>query len=311
VRVWVQYKEDNSGKSKFLRRLMPALKKIGVECRTSKKGCDVALGIIYWRKEVPKMPRVLRCDGIWLLNLKSKRLINRRMAKAIKQSHSVIWQSQYCRDIGRRFLGVRPTNEYVIGNGVDPKDYDVKPMDSPYAKNVIMSSLFRGRPQKGLKRMYMVARQYSAKHPDVGFWIAGKVEDGYKSSRNIKFLGQIGENKLRRYLKMADVMLYLVTYDWCPNALVEGIGAGLSIVYSTGSGVEELAKGCGIGVELKNPVVYKLLSKRPKPKYDTGEACKAIDKLLAKPIHIMRPELTIDHVAQEYKRAFEETLNRA
>ena len=306
MKVYIQYRVNNTGKGKFLGRLLPAFDRLGVEYAFKEKGCDVALGFTRWRKRPPQMPRVLRVDGIHLVKGDRERYRNALIKDSIKKSHLVIWQSHYARFMCKRSLSVQPRADTVIYNGADPKDYDVEPIQSPYPKNVILSAKWMAsnqhvRKHKRLKDSIKIARHYTTTHPDVCFWIAGRWRELAKKHPRVVYLGLLKEPVLKRYLKMADVMLYLAYYDWCPNAVVEAMAAGAKIVSGNNGGHAEFAHYV---TQIDEPIRKYELKNRTPPMFKFRPVIEQLDTALA---NTNRPKLDerlhIDTVAKQYVEA--------
>jgi len=308
MRLFINYDLNKiSGKAKFIRRLIPALERLEVKTELgSAKKCDAALCVSYFRENLKGIPTLLRIDGVHLLIHDKQRHANKAIKKSAKKSDGIIWQSEFCKKMCMEMYGLRPKKEFVIFNGANPSEY-TDAVESLYKHNVIMSARFKNRPQKGLKQMLKLARKMVDTRDNVCFWVAGKTELHVKHER-IKFLGHLGDAELRRYLRMADVLLYLAAYDWCPNAVVEGLCAGLPVVYLKGSGVQELVGDCGIGLEQTRPLRLDFTQERVKPCFDYAEAESALITLLESKSRITQPNVHIDNVAMKYKAAFESIL---
>lgn len=238
MNVFLDYKPNETGKGKFLRRLIPALDKLGVSVRRKEKGCDVALGISWWLRRPPDMPRVLRVDGIHLTKGKKQAWRNERVHKAIKKSHGVIFQSQFARRTVKKRLGLKPKREYVIYNGADPADYKLAPMDLPHEKNVLMAARWANRKSKRLDLHLEVVDGYSNR-PEVHFYLAGEAPP-IKPRSNLTVLGHLPDNELRKWQCSCRYFIYMVPTDWCPNVVIEALVAGMAINWHRGSVVDEL-----------------------------------------------------------------------
>lgn len=223
----MDYKANNSGKGLFLKRLFPALEDLGVHCSYKDKKCDVALGISKWRHSV-NAPRVLRVNGVALGSTKQDKWKNDQIRRSIKWSDAVIFQSKFSKKISKKILGVRPKIGHIIYNGANPKDYECEPVLSPYKKNVLMSARFADRKYKNLKGHLEYAA--NCKDSDTHFWLLGA--EGVKNTHNLTSVGFVPEHKVREYLVVCDEMVYLALKDWCPNAVVEAIVAGLDVKFN-------------------------------------------------------------------------------
>lgn len=287
MKVFLDYKLDMSGKSKFLRRLIPALEKLGVYCVRSQKA-DVALGISKWQTKTA-LPKVLRVDGIHLKKGPKFDWRNKQIRKSIKMSDIVIYQSQYSKYMTEKHLRVS-TPSYVIYNGASPEDYVglVRPEGFEKHKiNILMCARWANRKSKRLGLHFEVA----AAAQDMHFWLAGECDA--KSNKNVTVLGILPDEQLRRYQAHADALLYLAHPDWCPNTVVETAVSGTPIVCLKGSGVEELVQMArGVSCSKDINAIVEALRERALIKYP---ACAY--------------SLYISAVAQKYKAVFEGLLN--
>jgi glycosyltransferase involved in cell wall biosynthesis len=288
MKVFVDYELNNSGKGKFLKRLIPALAKIGVKCYFKPQGCDVALGISKWRN-LPRMPRVLRVDGIHLRKGKKETWRNEQIRKSIKGSDLVIFQSIYARDTVIKKLTVVPQKTEVIFNGANPEDYIVKPALLYGKPNVLLVARWgekRERKDKHLGWHLKIANEM----PHTHFWLIGALPYKVEPRSNLTIVGELKEEELRKYLVAADALLYLAHPDWCPNTVIEALVAGLPVVGIKGSGVEEvLCAGKWGGFVAK----------------DLKQVPVGLDYAISNKATVCREDLYIDNIAQKYKRAFE------
>jgi glycosyltransferase involved in cell wall biosynthesis len=272
---------------------------MGVKCQQKPDRADVVLGALHWREEIGDMPSVLRIDGVHLLDTPRSHWCNKRIRKSAKRADAVIWQSTFCRDVFRAILGLVHPHEYIIHNGADPKDYDVEPTVSPFKINIILSARFKDRPQKGLPEMYQLATVYLPKHPEACVWVCGKIDEHFVSRDRIRFLGHLEEAELRRVLKMGSCLLYLASYDWCPNAVIEAMAAGLPVVYLRGHALDEVVGDSGVGVNRARPLKLTMTSHKDRPRFDMDEAVAAVEKAVQMP-RVVRPDLHINAIAAKY-----------
>ena len=232
MKLFLDYTLNNSGKGKFLQRLIPALERLGVTTHFKDKGCDVALGISWWHTET-KLPKVIRVDGVHLVKNDKNNWKNGRIKDGVKRADAVIYQSAFAQREVKRFLKLKDKKEFVVFNGADPKDYDVEPIDTGFPNNIIASGKWCDRngvrKSKGLKATLQTMLEM--KSSVCGLFVAGDVPEKYRSD-GITFLGRLEEPMLRRWLKTCDTMVYMAKYDWCPNAVVEAVVAGCKIIYN-------------------------------------------------------------------------------
>jgi len=249
---------------------------------------------------------VIRIDGVHFTNDKHAMWNNGRMRDDMKKSKAVIYQSPWCQKMGHACLKYKHKREYVIFNGANPEDYktigEVKNVP-----HILMSANWKGKTHKRLKEMCEIA----AELPQYHFCVAGRHEMKVKEASNITQLGHLDEEELRNYICGSDVMFNLAHYDWCPNAVVECLVAGLPIVYAAGTGLEDVVKDSGVAVKDSSPKT-KLIKVKPKshkhvrvkvPPIDYGEAKNALAKALAMP-RMRRPDLHIANIAKQYHKVF-------
>ena len=306
MKLYINYKIKESGKGKFLKRLIPYLEDLGVKCSFKNKKADIALGVRYWREKI-RIPKVLRVDGIYLWRNKSTFWRNNLTKKAIKRSDGVIWQSEFCKKMVSGILKIKSKREFVIFNGADPKDYEVEPVKRTARYYVIMSARWKGRPWKRLKDCLAVARE-ARKLEDVYFWVAGKYDKDL-SERGIKFLGHLSEGKLRKYLASSDAMLNLSYNDWCPNAVVEALCTGLPVVCNNCSGAAELVGDNSRVVDVDPKPRTKYMNADKPPRVDTAPVVSRLLDVLHNSNKQIIDKVTVENIAKQYKNAFEEVLS--
>ncbi len=319
MKLYVDHKLDNSGKGYFLQRLKPELEKLGVEF-TDFKSCDIVLGLNKYRKGVnkdkkraikDKKKRILRLDGIHLVKSRRNIWANRIVKQDADRSHAIIWQSEFCRKMWKGIMNVKAPKEYVIFNGANPNDYkNVKPAKSEYKNNVIISGKFFSgarRDNKGLRAFIRVAKEYNGE--DTCFWVAGKTDLKSEASERLKFLGHLPELELKRYLKLADCMLYLANYDWCPNAIVECLVAGTPVICIADTAVEEIVKASGTTCNFEKLYRPKMIKKDIAPELSDSEVddvCRVLFHYFMVKRKVKAPWLYISEIAKQYYQVFNE-----
>jgi len=312
VKVFIAYPPNESGKGKFISRLVPALEKLGVQCQyENQQACDIALGLTRWRSKV-KIPKILRMDGIYLEKGPKEDWNNMRVRKSIKKSNAIIWQSQFCKRMSEKIFKIKHKKDFVIFNGADPLEFGVYEYKSPFKKNVLFCAKWFSKKERKHKRLsdcIQIAQDYHNKN--VGFWIAG--ECGIKKSKvsNLTFLGNLNKENLALFYKVSNVLVYPTLYDWCPNVIVEALVAGCPVICNAGSGPEELAKlnPKNIVLQLDSHNNFRKMKRNKPPNFDLNLIYEALDKILSiKNTRIQVPELYIDNIAKQYKQAFEEVL---
>jgi len=316
MRVFVQYEKNDTGKGCFLDRLEREIRNHGVkfEYKDPKK-CDVSLSFTHWRKPC-SLPSVLRIDGIYLHLSKSVQWRNDVIKRDIKKADAVIWQSKFCYKMVGNMLAKGKRN-YTIFNGMNPSDFDdVKPIESPYKRNIVFSAKWGYKTRKGervfkrYKDCAKIARNYTEMDKNACCWILGNTPDKKYRSDRVKYLGWLKQEKVKQYLKMADCIVHIPYFDWCPNSVVEALAAGCYGIAGNSGGQSELVGEYGTVVQIDTPMKPKHIQPHKVPKIDRGVVLHAIEKFyLDKPAVVMNPNIHIENVAKQYAKVFTDVLN--
>ena len=311
MRLYIEHKEDITGKMKFIGKLIPELQKLGVKIIPKNKPADICLSLTHWRGKF-KGPRVMRIDGVHFTNDKHANWNNGRMRDDMKRSKAVIYQSPWCQKMGHGCLKYKHKREYIIFNGANPEDYENKSYAGAIDKpRILMSANWKGKTHKRLKEMCEIA----AECPQYNFFVAGRHEMKLVEAENIKQLGHLDEPDLQKLIASCDIMFNLAHYDWCANAVVECLVAGKPVVYAAGTGMEDLVGDSGVKIKDSSPKL-KLIKVKPSshkhvrikvPPIDYEEAKQALAKALEMP-EIHRPDLHITAIAKQYYKVFKEVL---
>ena len=309
MRIAIQYEKNSTGKSKFIQRLIPALQRLGIEIVKTRP--DITLGLQYW-KDKPYGKAIIRVDGIHIEKDEKYSWRRHLIKDAIKKSDGVIFQSKFAYDMLTKILNVHGKKEFIIYNGASPDDYKVKPIKSPYEKNIIISGRYatdKVRPHKRIKEMVEIAKSYVKKHDNVRFWFLGKTRGEQSENLQIKYTGDLDEKEIRRYLVMADVMLNIGYWDWCPNSVVEALVAGCPVICGNHGGVPEIVKDCGMILPIDSVPLKPKLQKNKPPEIRTNLVIEALDLIFNSPMKPVNAEhLYIDRIAQQYKKSFEKII---
>ena len=294
------------GAGKFMSKLIPALKKIGVD--VSGINPTVILSTQSWKQNsTVRVPRVIRIDGAW-----DKPRKNRKYTRRILRSQIKIWQSNFCKNYSSRILGV-PADGRVVYNGDDPNYYKRADfIDCHNKKHVYVCAnwlTIHGKQRK-IKRLIdtiNIAKVYTAIHKDVEFWFAGDTGNIRSSNPNLKFLGRLNHQDLVSYMMAANVMLDLEWFAWCPNTVVEALVAGLPVIALNNGGAAELVRqGWGeiLPIEV-TPNIQDYMAKRvPVIPFDPIYA--ALDRWINCETKQPAKKLFINEIAHQYKVVLEE-----
>ena len=317
MRLYIQYSLNDSGKGRFLNRLIPALKKIGVKTQFKEKGADVAMLLTRARDKFPKIPTVVRMDGITILDNKEERKrIKQKILPSVNKCNAIIYQSEFCKYMLNGIFKPKVKKQYVIYNGADPKEFDVKPVESKYYRNVIMAAKWfdgkRFRDYKRLRQMWECAVQYvNMQSGTTNFWIAGEtggIEKNWPKHERVQFLGHLDDKTLKSYFKASQIYFHMPWYSWCDNSLVEAISAGCMPVVSNNGGNSEVAEDCN-GVVLN--MDQKMRAKRTNngaPPLNAYKVMEGINEGFNTMREVDQSPIHIDNIARKYKKVFEDLL---
>jgi glycosyltransferase involved in cell wall biosynthesis len=327
IKLYYDHPLGDSGKEKFLIRMVKPLKDLGVSIVEDYKKSDIIIGCNKFRARIKKgkhrkktdnIPRVLRLDGIHYELTKRNKWANRIVKEDADRANAIIWQTNFCKKAWKKIMGIKNKNEFTIFNGANPEDY-VPPnnegIKSPYKKNVILlSKWYSGehRWNKRLIEMNTIAYNYVFGENDVCFWILGEtnsLEEKFAKHERIRYLGHLPEKEVRKYLRMADVMLHLSWFSWCDNSLVEAICAGcVPITNNIGGNAEVNECANGIIVDIDKPFKQKMMKSTKPPDFDYKPVFEALDQAFDNPPRIYVPGVHIKNIAKEYYEVFRKVL---
>jgi len=313
MRIFIEYDLKNeSGKGRFIQRLTKQWDEMGVKYSDNPKGCDARLAITRYRTK-SNLPTAIRIDGahneIHAIKGKDRKKLeksmlwkNKHTADCVKRSDAVIWQSDFCRRMGHVVFGKNPKREYVIFNGDDPANY----LPRKPEKIVVLSAHWKARPHKRLKEMLEVADSYTKIHPDVMFHVLGDIHEEIGHGKNVVMHGMVGLDEMKEMFSRSACMLNICYADWCPNAVVEALVAGVPVICTANHGVSEIVRECGIIVDIDEPIPRKHFKRAMNmPIRDIQPVYTALDRMLIMGEAFPPAEhLYIEKIAKQYAGVF-------
>lgn len=315
MKVFLQYQPNETGKGKFLSRLIPELAALGVECQYERKGADVTLSLTRFRKDSGDMPKVLRVDGIHLVRSKEALWRNKLVSESVKMADVVIWQSEFCRRVGGGILKQHPRRNYVIHNAAPQPDVYFQLegytcLHGSAQKVVALAAKWdyadgKPRAHKRLHAQAEFADWYAKFNPGVEFRIYGKTRDRPCEGPQVRYLGHLADEELQKHLCAADMFLYLPYYDWMPNSVVEAMACGLPVIASNNGGHAEVAD---VVVRTDVELPAEMMAKDRVPGFAFPEVGKVLDGVHRSTAAGRQLE-TIQDVARKYKKALEAAAN--
>lgn len=311
MRVFVQYTPNETGKGKFLARLIDALQPMGVECQFKAKGADVTLSLTKFQEHTPKtMPKILRVDGVHLVDSPQARLRNEQVAKSIRKADMVIWQSVFCKEIAGGVLKANPKHEAVIYNAAPTVPPKIQAecyarLHGPMQKVVALSAKWdyadgKPRRQKRLAEQAEFCNWYAGFNPGVEFRIFGKCRERPFEGPQVRYFGHLPDSDLQQHLCAADVMLCMPYYDWMPNSVVEAIACGLPVIASNNGGQAEVAD---MVLATDSPIHPHMMREDKVPIFEFPLVGKALDCVTR--WNGRKTTLTMESVAKAYKQVLE------
>ena len=290
---------QDSGKHKFLNRLSKRLVAMGCELVDNDADILLHIGRSITGKRAKKI--IMRVDGLILNRSQPYEKNNRKILKYINKSDAVIYQGIFCRDAYERFLKVNKKNTY-IPNGADPSEFLKRDVKNYYF------SYCRWRPHKRHVNMCRGFINAVENGLDSMFYIGGEVDKKERIKHpNIKYLGWISPDDIKKYLSQAIATIHLSWLDWCPNSMVESIVAGCPIIYSDSGGSPEIGRFGGVPIKDVQWNFLPTFLYEP-PELSVEEISDAIFKVKECEIQIYNSELDIEEISKKYMDFFKEIL---
>ena len=227
---------SNGGPNSFAKKLIPNVISSGHSFGDISES-DVSLCFI----ESPRkktLPRIQRLDGIYYnirFNFEEQ---NKNIKTTYDESDSVIFQSEYGRELVENFFGVHKKSA-VIHNGTDLESiFKSKALPIDKTNRKIWCCAASWRPHKRLSENIRYFLEH--KGPNDLLLIAGDVKEKFKDN-SICYLGTISQERLYSLYKAADYFLHLAWLDCCPNVVVDARACGAQIICSDSGGTKEIA----------------------------------------------------------------------
>jgi glycosyltransferase involved in cell wall biosynthesis len=311
-----------TGKGKFVQRLLPELEKLGVDVTTNPKDkVDIDIQItkmIYWPKNATK--RIVRIGPSHYDTNMDYAGHNKESKSYIKKCHGIIYQSKFAKkECYNLITKPEKKHEAVIWNGASPEYYKgIKPRESKFKYNFLAST----REWVWEKRLKDIIKAFKmADIPDSALWVLGRIWDKpkrfppaqkkLKPEKNIFFVGECNDATIGCFYRSCNALIHTVYIDAQPNSIAEAICAGLPVVCTDQGGQAEVVDECTAGLVVKDkPWDFRPINRRKLPEVNRKALSEAMREVLVSPIRewIDSEAVDIKTIAKQYKEFFEKVL---
>ncbi len=183
----------------------------------------------------------------------------RHLAGYYRAADYLIYQSSFCREAARRFLGEPPCASEILHNPVDTRFFTpVSPRLFDPAAPVFLATGNFSHPGKA-GRLALLLKAFTqvrallprsrlliagTAHPALMKMVAGKVPEA-------RYLGPYRYEQAPTLYRQGDIYLNTQFNDNCPSAVLEAMACGLPVVHLACGGTPELAGDAGITVPVE------------------------------------------------------------
>lgn len=296
------------GLQRFGSLLLDKLREYGVKVVGKGQKSDIHFLIINGdRKQGAK--NVVRLDGVYY---DVKRLkMNNSIRSTMKKMDGVIYQSKWCKLFVETMLKVRPKCSTVIYNGTDQSKFKKARLeeDLGFDKLFVVCAHWRiNKRLKSIMRSFLQAREESDQN--LGLFVVGEA-DHYEANDGVLYYDLVKNDRLYGIYKSADYMCHICHLDACPNAVVEGLSAGLPVLCNNIGGTPEIVGDDGIILELDKPFNFKAIKNMavvgPKS-VNNALLTQGMLDMTNRDWSVSRPDLDISVSARKYYEFFKSLL---
>ena len=312
VRVFIQTDKFKGGPAVFRNRLIKSIlynfDDIKVVTNVEDK---FDIGLEFIRKIYKyEQPYILRASSCYYFS-KYKPWNNKPIAKAIKNSSHVIFQSHFAYTLCNRVLRLESRelikNGYsIINNGIDLNYIKtIKP-----AKDIIPNSFVACARWDPNKRPISMIKGFLKANTGRHLYIIGgvgvegrgkKLGEEYKSDY-IHFLQHKSNEEVISIMKACQYQIHLSFIDICPNIVIEGLACGLNVLCTNLGGTPEIVGNNGVILNVDRFWKTKYLKKRIEDLDDlkASVVAKGIHKLLKVQSKPNVSDFDINKIASQY-----------
>ena len=170
-----------------------------------------------------------------------------KVIKLLNMADLVIFQSNYTKKV---FInaGYQGKSSVVIYNSADPVYCEKStPNMSSTEKLRLIAVSFSTR---NIKKHYLMAKISLIRNTEVTY-IGNWPRD--TNSHNVKLMGVLNKSEIKKLMVKNHYLLHPAIRDACPNSIVEGLSAGLPVIYNSQEGSSaELVGNAGFAINEAN-----------------------------------------------------------
>lgn len=301
--------DSRTGPNSFAKRLAEELTYLGHQIYLgSGSECDISLVFIE-ESGAPLAPKVVqRLDGIWFSPSEFSTK-NSRIKKLYQNSHHVVWQSDFDRQMTTKFWE-SPKSGSVIRNGVPNfshvNDSLKEQLSTLRARHeLIMVSSANWHPQKRFNENIRVFQRVKEFHPTACLVVMGSNPPS-ASINDVYFAGSLPHELCMQVYRESDWMIHAAWLDHCPNTVVEALSCGVPVICTQDGGTCELVGSYGITLSEKTPYDFSLADYDSPPTLDISSQ---ITRKLPDRSKLGKPQdMSIRRSAIKYVDAFKQLL---
>jgi glycosyltransferase involved in cell wall biosynthesis len=288
----------------LVERMNPYFKKFGASISNLLSGCDAHLSFVNFITP-SNLPKILRLDGIYYDIATDYKSRNSCINNSCAIANGIIYQSEFSKNWSYKYLSKSsPALSEIIYNGVQP-DWCGPHIESDTFNILLVSNWRRWKRLKEMIEVFLEFRSQS--HFKTHLYIIGK-PDFTINDKGITYYGKLHHTDYKKIFSVSDVSMHLAKRDWCPNSLIETIGAGIPVITTDSEGgakelVSKVDNSLVAGGDiLDNELLYQY-SDSYNVLSDTvrSNIIDILNRIANNRLRVKIPEIfNIEHVAQEY-----------
>jgi glycosyltransferase involved in cell wall biosynthesis len=294
--------QANTGKGKFIARLIPALEERGAEIvQNTNDDVDIDMQLGYVHYEPVRCKRfVVRMGPAFISTHQHWRKLNRPKADAIKRADGVVYQSEFGRTMCDQYLGRARCLSRVIFNGAPiPSPLPIKP-----SRFIAVAC---AREWTGQKRLPAIVDAFQlANIPRSELHVIGKAKP-YNPSKTVAYHGQLPDEEIRQYYAMSRLLIDIGYLACCDNVACEALAENCTVVTTSQSGNAELVFDEYVVDEPKWD--YQPLNIHKPPRMKVKDLAEKIRFSYMTNGTQSNDHIDIKNIAKQYMAFFEEVLD--